>query len=367
MEIGYWRPDCPSDYLISNNRSLISSIQTMQRTVHLTTRHLTIGYTAPRRAPTVVADGINVDLRPGELAALIGPNGAGKSTLLRTLAGLQKPLGGQVCLGDADLYRLPPDEVARRLAVVLTERVEVGNLSTYALVALGRHPYTNWRGALTPHDEEVVRWAVGAVNATALAHRPVNELSDGERQKIMIARALAQEAPVLLLDEPTAFLDLPRRVELMRLLGTLAYTTGRAILVSTHDLDLALRVADRLWLMPATGRLTIGIPEELAFNGSLKQTFQSEGVEFDSTLGTFRLHRSPCGPIGLSGEGLLAQWTARALERIGYEVFTDGAHLPLRVLVNGGSWHVHTASEDHVYTSLADVIERVKRPPSRRI
>ncbi len=329
----------------------------------LTTHDLTIGYAPPRRPATVVADQINVTLRPGELVALIGPNGAGKSTLMRTLAGMQAPLRGQVCLGKDDLHRLPADVLAKRLAVVLTERIEVGNLSAYALAALGRHPYTDWRGNLTLHDEEIVQWSLTAVGATALAHRPVNELSDGERQKVLIARALAQEPQVLILDEPTAFLDLPRRVELMRLLGTLAYTTQRAILLSTHDLDLALRVADRLWLLPSGGPLIDGIPEELAFNGALAETFRSEGVEFDSVLGTFKLHRQLCGPIGLQGEGLLLQWTARALERIGFEVVHDGEHLPVSVEVGAAWWRVKGQYGSHEFTALADLLAYLRRPP----
>ncbi|MCX6048326.1 MAG: ABC transporter ATP-binding protein [Chloroflexi bacterium] len=332
----------------------------------LSTHNLAIGYTPSRRPATVVADQINVALRPGELVALIGPNGAGKSTLMRTLAGMQAPLRGQVCLGKDDLHRLPADVLAKRLAVVLTERIDVGNLSAYALAALGRHPYTDWRGKLTPHDEEVVQWAMTAVGATALAHRSVNELSDGERQKVMIARALAQEPQVLILDEPTAFLDLPRRVELMRLLGTLAYTTQRAILLSTHDLDLALRVADRLWLLPSGGPLMDGIPEELAFNGALAETFQSEGVEFDSMAGTFKLHRQPCGPIGLEGEGLLGQWTARALERIGFEVVRNGGDLeipvPVTVEVGAAQWRVKGQVGPHEFTTLADLLTYLRQP-----
>lgn len=337
---------------------------TKTNTLQLTTHDLAVGYTASRAAHKIVASGINVALRAGELVALIGPNGAGKSTLMRTLAGLQKPIRGDVRLGDELLQRLPPDAVARRLAVVLTERVDVGNLSAYALVALGRHPYTNWQGKLTPTDEAVVRHAITAVDAVALANRPVVELSDGERQKIMVARALAQEAPVLLLDEPTAFLDLPRRVELMRLLATLAYTTQRAILISTHDLDLALRIADRLWLLSASGHLTTGIPEELALNGALRQTFAREGVEFDPASGSFRLQREPCGPIGLSGDGLAAQWTARALERIGYKVVTEHCEAPLHVRINGAGWELNTPGRQWRYDSLAEVIEHVKQPQS---
>jgi len=334
----------------------------MHPQVHLTTHNLAIGYAASRRVARIVAENINVALRPGELVALIGPNGAGKSTLMRTLAGMQTPLRGQVCLGQADLHRLPADALAKQLAVVLTERIEVGNLSAYALAALGRHPYTDWRGNLTAHDEEVVRWAMTAVGATQLAQRQVNELSDGERQKVMIARALAQEPQVLILDEPTAFLDLPRRVELMRLLGNLAYTTHRAILLSTHDLDLALRVADRLWLMPTGGQLIDGVPEELAFNGALAAAFASEGVEFDSALGTFKLHRHPCGPIGLQGENLLAQWTGRALERIGFAVVRGGDDLPVCVEVGATNWRVKEPRGQREFSSLADLLSFLKQP-----
>lgn len=327
----------------------------------LTTHGLAIGYRRGHQQ-TIVTDAINVELRAGELIALIGPNGAGKSTLMRTLAGLQPPLAGQIYLEGDDLQQLSPAEVARRLAVVLTERVDVGNLSAYGLVALGRHPYTNWRGELTAHDEAIVRQAIIDVGGTALAHRPLLELSDGERQKIMIARALAQEAPILLLDEPTAFLDLPRRVELMRLLGTLAENTGRAILLSTHDLELALRVADRLWLLPPGGRLTVGIPEALALDGSLHDTFQSEGVEFDAQLGSFRLHRTPVGTIGLQGEGLLANWTRRALERIGYAIAQDGPSAAACVVVEAAAWRLIGAEHCEEFATLEALLQRLRHP-----
>jgi iron complex transport system ATP-binding protein len=331
----------------------------------LVTQDVAIGYAVARRPPTMIAEGLNLALRTGELVALIGPNGAGKSTLMRTLAGLQKPLRGHVYLDQADLHRLPPEILAQALAVVLTERVDVGNLSAYALVALGRHPYTNWRGALSTQDEEVVRWALTATSTVHLAQRRLTELSDGERQKIMIARALAQEASVLLLDEPTAFLDLPRRVELMRLLSGLAQATRRAILVSTHDLDLALRIADRLWLLSADGQLHVGLPEELVLNGALQRTFQSEGLEFDNNAGAFRLNRFPCGPIALHGQGLVAAWTARALERIGYKVVNTASTADdrlLRASVADDRWQLQTPRGAEEFASLAAFIERVRQP-----
>lgn len=323
----------------------------------LTTQALAIGYGA-----RVLAAQLNLDLRAGELVCLVGPNGAGKSTLMRTLAGMQTPLAGRVRIGGDEVHALPPNELAKRLAIVLTERVDAGNLSAYALAALGRHPYTDWRGALTARDEAVVRGALTQVGAASLAARPVNELSDGERQRVMIARALAQEPQVLLLDEPTAFLDLPRRVDVLHLLATLARERRCAILLSTHDLDLALRVADRLWLMPAGGELVAGLPEELALSGELAATFRGEGVEFDSGAGAFKIRRHPCGPIALFGAGLVAQWTARALERIGYEVRWAEAALPLRVEVNGGVWRVNGARPPSEHRSLAELIERLRQP-----
>ena len=330
----------------------------------LATHQLAVGYkTTGRTAASVVAD-ITVTLQPGELTCLIGPNGAGKSTLMRTLAGMQPPVAGRVSLGEAEIHRLPPATLAKRLAVVLTERIEVGNLSAYTLVALGRHPYTDWRGRLSEHDETIIRQMLTTVGAAHLAARPVSELSDGERQKIMIARALAQEPEVLILDEPTAFLDLPRRVETMQLLHTLAHSSGRAILLSTHDLDLALRMADRLWLLPTGGPLMVGLPEELALNGSLAAAFRSEGVEFDNEQGAFRVQRHSCGPIGLTGHGPAALWTTRALERLGYEVVADHDQLPMRVHILGSNgttrWQTTTPIRHQEHTSLAGLIEQLR-------
>ncbi|RME55087.1 MAG: ABC transporter ATP-binding protein, partial [Caldilineae bacterium] len=291
----------------------------------LSTERLTIGYRRSRRPDVVVAKGLNLALHPGELVCLLGPNGAGKTTLMRTLAGLQPALAGAVTLDGASLPALRPRQVARRLSVVLTEPVDVGNLTGRGLTALGRHPYTDWTGGLSPEDWQIVDQALRAVGAEALAERPVLELSDGERQKILIARALAQEPLVMLLDEPTAFLDLPRRVEIMAVLHRLAQEEGRAVLLSTHDLDLALRTADRLWLLGADGTFHTGGPEELVLNGVFERVFASEGVAFDPYTGSFRMVRSSSGVVHLVGDGLASLWTARALERLGYQVHSGDA------------------------------------------
>lgn len=326
----------------------------------LSSSSLTIGYHKP------LASNLDLQLRPAEMVCLIGPNGAGKSTLLRTLAGMQSPLSGVIKLGQADLHSLSALDLAKQLAVVLTGRVEAGNLSAYALVTLGRHPYTDWRGTLTPHDEEAVQHAMRLTGSDVLASRPIHELSDGERQRVMIARALAQEPKVLLLDEPTAFLDLPRRVELLQLLKRLSRETNCAILLSTHDLDLALRIADRLWLLSSHGDLHIGLPEELALNGSLARIFHSEGIEFDHASGAFKVHQPVCGPISLHGEkdGVATAWTWRALERIGYEVHNNGARHPVHVdVLDSNHWHLTTPKGQSQHTTLESLIEILSSKP----
>ncbi len=241
----------------------------------LAARDLAAGYRG--RPGRTVLSGVSVTLERGELVAVLGPNGAGKSTLLRTLAGMLPPLAGSVELAGRRLEALSARQLARSVGVVLPERATPGMVSAYDLVALGRYPHTGWWGRLRPGDGEVVDRAMAAVGVANLAGREVAALSDGERQKVMIARALAQEPEVLVLDEPTAFLDLPGRVAVMTLLGTLARRTGAgAVVISTHDLDLALRTADRVWLLDRGGGLRSGTPRELVDGGALPAAFESE-------------------------------------------------------------------------------------------
>lgn len=249
-------------------------------------RELTIGYHSRRRASTVAA-GLNAVACRGELTVLLGPNGCGKSTLIRTLCGLQPALGGQVLLDGTDLARVAPDELARRVAVVLTDRIDPGLLSARELVGLGRIPHLGGTGRLTRDDNAVVDWALAAVNAEQLAARPVVELSDGERQRVLTARALAQRPGFLVLDEPTAFLDVPSRAGLFGMLRGLAREHNLAIVLSTHDLELALRVADRAWLLDAAGTLLDAIPEELIVNGHIGALFDGDTLRFEPTDGVF--------------------------------------------------------------------------------
>ena len=313
----------------------------------LTAEDLTVGYSARKHAPRAVAGPLRLALWPGELVCLLGPNGAGKSTLLRTLAGLQPPLAGRLAVGRAALASFSAAARARQISVVLTERLDTGNLTVQELVTLGRHPHTGWLGGLTSHDQMQVQGALAATDTAAFACRPVAELSDGERQRVLLARALAQDTPIVLLDEPTAHLDLPNRVVLMRLLHRLARTTGKAILLSTHELDLALQAADRVWLLSSEGHLRTGTPEDLVLSGAFAAAFAREGLAFDGATGTFALH-VPTGPaVQLVGEGAAAFWTRRALEREGFVPTTGPAALRVTApdAPGGGPWKSQTAGQ----------------------
>jgi iron complex transport system ATP-binding protein len=287
----------------------------------LSTHGLTVGYQHRRRSAAILRD-VHVELVRGELACLLGPNGTGKSTLLRTLVGTQPPLQGVVKLTGQDLAALSARHRAQLLSVVLTDRVDVGYLTARALIELGRRPHVGWFSTLGADDHGVVEWAIEAAGAGDVADRLVHELSDGERQRVMIARALAQEPELLVLDEPTAFLDLSRRVELMALLRRLADETGLAVLMSTHELEPALRAADQIWLVAPDGTVPTGAPEDLAISGDLERTFASPEVAFDHEHGGF-VDRAAAGArpvVTVAADVGHRLWVERAVVRAGFDV-----------------------------------------------
>lgn len=245
-----------------------------------------------------VACGLNACLRQGEMVCLLGANGAGKSTLLRTIGGFQPALRGQVTVDGEPIGQVGTSRLTRLMSVVLTERIEVQGLTVRDLVGMGRAPYTGFWGTLQAADRRIVDEAMGLVGIGALAGRQVQSLSDGERQKAVIAKALAQQTPVILLDEPTAFLDFPSKVETMRLLSSLAHGMGKTILLSTHDVELALQLGDILWLMDRQG-LRMGTPAQLAADGSIARFFACPGMEFVAESLTFRI--AQVSPRGFRG------------------------------------------------------------------
>ncbi|MCP3820352.1 ABC transporter ATP-binding protein [Streptomyces sp. A3M-1-3] len=282
---------------------------------------LTVGYRTRaawrRGTPHAVLSGLDLEARAGELTVLLGPNGAGKSTLLRTLCGLLPPLAGRIRIGGRSITEESPATLARRLAVVLTDRVDPGLLSARELVALGRHPHTGFTGRLAPADHTAIQWALEAVDAAHLAERPAAELSDGERQRILTARALAQEPDAILLDEPTAFLDVPSRVALTVLLRDLARSKGLTVVVSTHDLELALRVADAVWLVDRSSCVHTGAPEDLMRTGAIGAAFDADHLAFDPLSGSFGLRRASRATVTVNAPPSLRPLLERALAREG--------------------------------------------------
>ena len=249
---------------------------------------LTIGYRTGRHVKTVAAD-IYEDIETNKLTCLIGPNGAGKSTLLKTLSAFLPPLGGNIFVDGKAITDYTHQELSRIVSVVLTSRPDVDNMSARDIVGLGRTPYTGFWGTLNETDKSIVDECLQLVGINHLANRMIGTLSDGERQKVMIAKALAQQTPMIILDEPTAFLDYPSKVEIMQLLAHLSHEKGKTIFMSTHDLELTLQTADKLWLMQRH-KLSVGTTAELSANGALSNFIDRPGVTFDPCHYSIRMN-----------------------------------------------------------------------------
>lgn len=239
-------------------------------------KELTIGY-----GQRTLLDNVSAQMAEGQLIALLGRNGTGKSTLLRAMMGLEKPQQGAIFLQGKKITEMKPEKLAQKISFVTTDKVRIANLSCEDVVALGRAPYTNWIGQLQPEDKERVREAMRLVGMSDYADKTMDKMSDGECQRIMIARALAQDTPVILLDEPTAFLDLPNRYELCLLLKRLAQQEGKCIIFSTHDLDIALSLCDSIMLID-NPQLYCLPTSEMIVSGHIERLFRNESVTFDA-------------------------------------------------------------------------------------
>lgn len=251
-------------------------------------KNTTIGYHTGKHA-TIVAEHISGSIGGGMLTCLIGPNGAGKSTLLKTLSGFIPPLKGSIIIDGEDISHYSPRQLSRNIGVVLTGRPAFINMTVAELVALGRNPYTGFWGSLSDEDKRVVDEALKLTGIEALKSRNISMLSDGEFQRAIIAKAVAQDTSVVLLDEPTSFLDFTSKVSIMRTLRKIAHATGNVAFLSTHDVSLALQLADQIWLMLPGSDIAIGTPQALAANGSLSLFLDKDGIEFDPKTLTMRV------------------------------------------------------------------------------
>ena len=252
---------------------------------------LTTGYTL-RKGFKVISSHLTAQLRPGRLTCLLGPNGSGKTTLLRTLSAFLSPLSGQVIIDGSAVSSLTIQQRARAISLVLTDNRNITGMTTQGVVSMGRSPYTGFWGKLGEKDREIVQQSLTLVGAQELAARPIHTLSDGELQKVMIAKAIAQETPFIFLDEPTAFLDYPNKVKMMLLLHRLAHTLGRTIFLSTHDVEQALAIADDIWLLNQEEGLVTGTPQELSQARHINRYFDSDEITYNPESRQFSIHKN---------------------------------------------------------------------------
>ena len=319
---------------------------------------LEIGYSHKKKRK-VVCSNLDFQLKSGELTCLIGPNGSGKSTLLRTLAGIQKPLRGEVNVNGEGLGRLKRNQKAQAISILLSSQIYTSNMTVFDLVATGRIPYTNWFGNHSKSDFSKINWALGQVGIEAFTDRPMDSLSDGEFQKSLIAKSLAQDTPFVLLDEPTAHLDIASRIEILQNLRKIVRRWHKAIVFSSHDLELALRISDKVWLMDGKGTMAVGAPEELVLEGEINRVFSKEELHFDPGSGSFKLWFPEAQKIGFQASGAVGFWTKIALERNGFDPVENESLSSIKVFIDKDSnqWHCRSPKKEKKFESVAELVE----------
>jgi iron complex transport system ATP-binding protein len=321
----------------------------------LSFRSLQIGFQSGNRRRSLLPP-VSEDAGKGELIAVIGRNGIGKSTLLRTLAGIQKPLAGEVLYNGVSVDQMNRSELARIAGYTSTEILKVSNMKVFDLVSLGRFPYTNWFGSISSEDQEIIQDAMKKTSVAGFSDRFIAELSDGERQKTMIARMLAQNTAVMLMDEPTAFLDIKGKFEVLNLIRNLSHYSGKTIIFTTHDLSMALSHADKIWLVLDKG-MKDGAPEDLLMKGDFDHLFDSKFVEFNATSATYSLKTENKGSFYVKGEGLKLHWTCEAIKRAGYTISED-ITMPY-VEIRDEKWLMRSESSVIEYLSIYELIRGI--------
>jgi iron complex transport system ATP-binding protein len=325
---------------------------------HLELSHLKIGY-----GGNALAEVTHAIVRPGEFISLLGRNGQGKSTLLQTIGGFIPPVAGQAILDGKPVRDWSSGERARRIAVVLTERPSAGMLKVSELVEIGRQPYTGWAGTLSDEDRKIAAEALSKVGAEHLTDRMVGTLSDGERQRVMIARALAQQPSIMLLDEITAFLDLPSRVAIIEALRRIVREQRVIVILSSHDLELSMQMADRLWLLPGGGHFIDGAPEDIALSGAFGDAFDQPEIAFSIESGRFELKGAGSRAVRITGDPLAVEWAKRAAGRSGWKA-TNEPGVPLHIEASlhdsACAWVVRSGAVEKRCESLSAVVKALE-------
>lgn len=317
-------------------------------------QNISIGY-----GKKIIQSNLNLQANKGELICLIGTNGAGKSTLLRSLVGLQPLINGDVIINNKFIKKLNNHERAKLFALVLTDNINIENTTIFDLVSMGRFPYTNWSGMLSQDDIEIINQSIKDVNLFTKKDCKINEISDGEKQRAIIAKALAQDTPLILLDEPTAHLDLPNRIEIMMLLRRLSVSTQKTFILSTHELDLAIQMSDNIWLMTKQG-IDVGIPEDLMLTEKFQKAFGSNNYYFDQYDGHCHIKQLK-GTLSInlqSSNSTLKQkiWLERALIRIGIEVDNTS-----NIIINCSDNGFTLNQEPIIYFNIESILNRIKQ------
>jgi iron complex transport system ATP-binding protein len=326
------------------------------REIVLSTTGLKAGYIKGGK-PMPVLNNINLHLHKGELICLLGPNGSGKSTLIRTLAGIIPALEGTITIDHVDIQKMDVSVLATKRSMVLTENIKADNLSVAALIAMGRIPYTGWLGTLKETDHKIIENTLEVFGLSDFRNRDFNNLSDGEKQKVLIARAFAQQSPIIFLDEPTAFLDIPNKMEIMQLLKKLCREENKSIFISTHDLDLATQTSDRLLLISRAGELYNGCAEDLMLAGVFEKVFGNNNIRFDVNSLRFIKPNDACKRISLEGEPSVMLLTEKALNRAGFYIY-DNENLKVIAIKEKEhyKWKLKDDEHLHEFTSIESLL-----------
>ncbi|PLX15278.1 MAG: hypothetical protein C0599_16970 [Salinivirgaceae bacterium] len=304
---------------------------------------LSVGYETGRQQRTVIPK-INLRASQGNLIALVGANGSGKSTLLRTLAGIQSPIKGSISIDNKPIESYSRHDLAEKLSFVGTHYDMHAMMRVHQVVSYGRYPYTNILGHLHPTDKMIIRKAMHDTGIFHLRDAFISEISDGEKQRVLIARSLAQDTNIILLDEPTAFLDVKNKFEILHLLGRLAHEKRKIILFSSHDLQIVLGTADLLWFIDHK-KIIQGLPEEMVLKNTINELFRHSEVYFDAENNEFRIQRRHNFCVRLLGSGALYKWTERALDRL---------HIKVDNRCSGPAIHIEQKDQEIVWTVNPD-------------
>lgn len=317
------------------------------------TKNLNIGY-----SDCAVYESVQLEASAGEVICLIGENGIGKSTLLRTLSGILAPIDGDVLFNDQAISHMKSRAKAKKIASVFSDQAYHAFLSVHDFVSMGRYPYNNLLGLNRRNDIKSIKASLQATGIEALANRHINTLSDGEKKKAMIARALTQETPVLILDEPLVYLDIPSKFDTIGLLHQLAVKNNKTIIFSTHDIGLALKTADKIWLMTKTNWHE-GAPEDLVLAGAIQEFLSHQNIEFTPETMSISMKKRNTKQITLKGDGLIFQLTKSALERSGFEIKDNSPHkINVSSEKSTPTWYYHHSnSPDKHFFSIYELIK----------